>query len=104
MSELEKMFARRASNIDESASANAGANASASAGSKPFNPSTEFPEFSRKQLKVYKELFNKYDLNKSGTINNEELKKMMEKLGKLDIISKLKSQKHFESLDIMSLK
>lgn len=75
MSELEKMFARRASNIDESATA------STVSGSKVFNPATDFPEFSKKQLKVYKDLFVKFDLNKSGTISNEELKKMMEKLG-----------------------
>ncbi len=46
-----------------------------------FNPYTEFPEFSRKQLKKYAEMFKKYDLDSSGKIDFEELKKMMEKLG-----------------------
>jgi hypothetical protein len=40
-----------------------------------------FIEFSRKQLKGYKDMFRKYDLDASGKINFEELKKMMEKLG-----------------------
>jgi len=52
-----------------------------SASSNVFNPYTEFPEFSRKEIKDYKAMFLKYDTSKDGFIDLAELKYMMEKLG-----------------------
>lgn len=46
-----------------------------------FNVFSEFPEFSRAQLESYTQLFNTYDLDRTGKITVEGLKKMMEKLG-----------------------
>ena len=48
---------------------------------RPFNPYTEFEEFSRKECKDMIKMFKTYDLSKDGFINLEELKKMMEALG-----------------------
>jgi len=45
-----------------------------------FNPNTEFKEFSLKQLREYKKMFQKYDSGKDGFIDLMELKYMMEKL------------------------
>ena len=42
---------------------------------------TEFPEFTRKQIKEYEANFKKYDTDKSGFLDVPELKYMMEKLG-----------------------
>ncbi len=49
--------------------------------SMQFNIYSEFPEFSRKQLDRYIELFHTYDLDGTGKMTVEGLKKMMEKLG-----------------------
>lgn len=46
-----------------------------------FNPYTEFPEFSRKEIKEYERIFKKYDTGNDGFLDLEELKRMMEKLG-----------------------
>lgn len=46
-----------------------------------FNIFSEFPEFSRPQLESYTRLFHAYDLDRTGKITVEGLKKMMEKLG-----------------------
>ncbi|XP_076320620.1 EF-hand domain-containing protein D2 homolog isoform X1 [Tachypleus tridentatus] len=46
-----------------------------------FNPYTEFPEFSRKEIKEYKKTFNRFDIGTDGFIDLEDLKRMMEKLG-----------------------
>jgi hypothetical protein len=46
-----------------------------------FNPYTEFPEFSRKEIKDYEMSFKRYDEGNDGYIDLEELKRMMEKLG-----------------------
>jgi len=48
---------------------------------KVFNPYTEFPEFSRKQIKEYERVFKKYDEGNDGFLDLTELKHMMEKLG-----------------------
>ena len=48
---------------------------------RPFNPYTEFEEFSRKECRDMIKMFKTYDLSKDGFISLEELKKMMEKLG-----------------------
>ena len=54
---------------------------SAPSSSSVFNPYTEFPEFSRKEIKEYQAMFKKYDTSKDGFIDLQELKYMMEKLG-----------------------
>uniref|UniRef100_T1JIJ1 EF-hand domain-containing protein n=1 Tax=Strigamia maritima TaxID=126957 RepID=T1JIJ1_STRMM len=46
-----------------------------------FNPFTEFPEFSRKEIKSYEQTFKRFDEGKDNFIDFEELKRMMEKLG-----------------------
>lgn len=46
-----------------------------------FNPYTEFPEFSRKEIKECKKTFNRFDIGTDGFIDLEDLKRMMEKLG-----------------------
>ncbi|XP_076306601.1 EF-hand domain-containing protein D2 homolog isoform X2 [Tachypleus tridentatus] len=46
-----------------------------------FNPYTEFPEFSRKEIKEYEKTFKKYDIGADGFIDFEELKRMMESVG-----------------------
>jgi len=48
---------------------------------KAFNPYTEFPEFSRKDIKEYEKLFKKYNVSNTGFLDLMELKLMMEKLG-----------------------
>mmetsp|Transcript_56853 Transcript_56853/g.78820 ORF Transcript_56853/g.78820 Transcript_56853/m.78820 type:complete len:188 (-) Transcript_56853:149-712(-) len=48
---------------------------------EPFNPYTAFPEFTRKQIKEYQNMFKTYDTGKDGFICLMELKLMMEKLG-----------------------
>ncbi|XP_068959338.1 EF-hand domain-containing protein D1 isoform X2 [Petaurus breviceps papuanus] len=48
---------------------------------KVFKPYTEFPEFSRRQIKDMESLFRRYDSGKDGYIDLMELKLMMEKLG-----------------------
>ncbi|XP_074045786.1 EF-hand domain-containing protein D1-like [Macrotis lagotis] len=48
---------------------------------KVFKPHTEFPEFSRRQIKDMESLFRRYDSGKDGYIDLMELKLMMEKLG-----------------------
>ncbi|XP_013779488.1 EF-hand domain-containing protein D2-like [Limulus polyphemus] len=45
-----------------------------------FNPYTDFPEFSRKEIKEYEKTFKKYDVGADGFIDFQELKRMMEKL------------------------
>ncbi|XP_076329944.1 EF-hand domain-containing protein D2-like [Tachypleus tridentatus] len=45
-----------------------------------FNPYTDFPEFSRKEIKEYEKTFKKYDIGADGFIDFQELKRMMEKL------------------------
>lgn len=46
-----------------------------------FNIYSEFSEFSRKQLDKYTELFSTYDIDGTGKLTVEGLKRMMEKLG-----------------------
>lgn len=46
-----------------------------------FNPYTDFPEFSRKEIKEYEKTFKKFDVGKDNFIDFEELKRMMENLG-----------------------
>lgn len=46
-----------------------------------FNPYTEFPEFSRKEIKEFEKTFKRFDEGKDNYIDFEELKRMMEKLG-----------------------
>ncbi|CAD5115743.1 DgyrCDS4688 [Dimorphilus gyrociliatus] len=46
-----------------------------------FNPYTEFPEFSRKQIKHFEYLFKKFDVSKDKFIDFEEMKRLMEHIG-----------------------
>lgn len=46
----------------------------------PKNVYTEFPEFTRKQIKDYEKIFEKYDVDHSKFIDQHELQIMMEKL------------------------
>ncbi|XP_002161055.1 EF-hand domain-containing protein D2 homolog isoform X1 [Hydra vulgaris] len=46
----------------------------------PKNIYTEFPEFTRKQIKEYEKIFKKYDADNSNYIDQHELQIMMEKL------------------------
>jgi len=46
-----------------------------------FNPYNEFNEFSRKQILSLMQTFDKYDTDKDKSLNFNELKIMMEKLG-----------------------
>jgi hypothetical protein len=46
-----------------------------------FNPYVDFPCFSREQIKTYSSMFKKYDADKDGQLDIEEMKKMMEALG-----------------------
>lgn len=46
-----------------------------------FNPYTEYTEFSRKQIQSLMQTFEKYDEDKDKSLNFNELKFMMEKLG-----------------------
>ncbi|XP_017069929.1 LOW QUALITY PROTEIN: EF-hand domain-containing protein D2 homolog [Drosophila eugracilis] len=48
---------------------------------KVVNVYTDFPEFSRNQIKDYQKTFNTYDLARDGFLDLQELKFMMEKLG-----------------------
>lgn len=48
--------------------------------STPKNIYTEFPEFTRKQIKDYETMFKKYDIDHSQFIDQHELQIMMEKL------------------------
>ncbi|XP_033104668.1 EF-hand domain-containing protein D2-like [Anneissia japonica] len=48
--------------------------------SGPWNPYTEFKEFTRKQIKEYEKMFKKYDTGNDKYIDLMELKRMMEKL------------------------
>ena len=47
----------------------------------PKNVYSEFPEFTRKQIQEYEQIFKKYDTDGSGDIDQVELQIMMEKLG-----------------------
>ena len=57
----------------------------------PFNPSTEFSEFSRKEVTDYTKAFKAADSNSTGTLDIEKLKRMMEKLGHAQTHSQLRS-------------
>ncbi|CAF0815026.1 unnamed protein product [Rotaria sordida] len=46
-----------------------------------FNPYTEYNEFSRKQIQNLMQIFDKYDTDRDKSLNFNELKFMMEKLG-----------------------
>jgi len=46
-----------------------------------FNPYTEYTEFSRKQIQSLMQTFDKYDTDRDKSLNFNELKFMMEKLG-----------------------
>eukprot|EP00050_Salpingoeca_kvevrii_P016675 m.57565 g.57565 ORF g.57565 m.57565 type:complete len:215 (+) comp7089_c0_seq1:42-686(+) len=48
---------------------------------KVYNVYTEFPEFSRKEIKEKEKMFKQYDTGGDGYIDLQELKLMMEKLG-----------------------
>mmetsp|Transcript_809 Transcript_809/g.940 ORF Transcript_809/g.940 Transcript_809/m.940 type:complete len:185 (-) Transcript_809:31-585(-) len=48
---------------------------------KRFNPYTEFPDLTRKEIREYEATFKKYDTGKDGFLDLQELKYMMEKLG-----------------------
>uniref|UniRef100_A0A6A7G0A1 EF-hand domain family n=1 Tax=Hirondellea gigas TaxID=1518452 RepID=A0A6A7G0A1_9CRUS len=69
MSELEKAFQRRQ---DVGASGD---------DRKIFNPYSEFPELSRKEIREYEKTFKKYDTSRDGFLDLMELKYLMEKLG-----------------------
>jgi len=58
-----------------------GGSSGENASMKVFNPYTEFPEFSRKEIQHYQKMFKHYDIDKNKFIDFEELKRMMEKLG-----------------------
>lgn len=73
MSELAAKFARRRAIED--------GEAAPSATGQVFNPYTEFKELSRKEIKEYTATFKKYDVNKDGLLDLQELKYLMEKLG-----------------------
>lgn len=45
-----------------------------------FNPFTQFPEFSREEIKNFQTTFKKYDSNKSKSIDESELTKLFEDL------------------------
>jgi hypothetical protein len=77
MSELAAKLNRRNEMIETGVDNTSGSNAPRSPGSLY----SEFPEFSRKQMKQYQDMFKKYDEDRDGTLNLEEMKKMMEKLG-----------------------
>lgn len=47
-----------------------------------FNPYTAFPEIGRKQIKDYEKTFKSYDSGRKGYLNIEDVKKMMEFVGK----------------------
>eukprot|EP00051_Salpingoeca_urceolata_P026832 m.478913 g.478913 ORF g.478913 m.478913 type:complete len:191 (-) comp21272_c0_seq1:180-752(-) len=55
--------------------------ASPSPARKIVNVYTEFPEFSRKEIKEYEKMFKQYDTGRDNFIDLQELKFMMEKLG-----------------------
>ena len=74
MAELQRMLQRRQQIVEGEADPVA-------TPSSVFNPHTEFPEFSRKEIQNYQKTFRKYDEDHSGKIDFEELKRMMEKLG-----------------------
>jgi len=46
-----------------------------------FNPYSAFPELSRKDIKAYEATFKKYDTDKDGFLDLQELKYLMEKIG-----------------------
>ena len=61
---------------------------------------TDFPEFSRKLIKVFQVLFSKYNTSKSGFLSLQELRVMMEKLGPAHIqYLHIKALKHDEDGD-----
>mmetsp|Transcript_19300 Transcript_19300/g.28523 ORF Transcript_19300/g.28523 Transcript_19300/m.28523 type:complete len:213 (+) Transcript_19300:75-713(+) len=45
-----------------------------------FDPSIEFPEISQKEAQIVTEWFEKYDLDKSGTLSLDEMKNMMQQI------------------------
>ena len=47
-----------------------------------FNPYTAFPNLSRKQVKEYEKTFKDYDSGSKGYLDIEDVKKMMEYVGK----------------------
>lgn len=47
-----------------------------------FNPYTAFPNLSRKQVKEYEKTFKDYDTGSKGFLDIEDVKKMMEFVGK----------------------
>lgn len=49
--------------------------------STAFNAGAEFSEFTRKEVSDYTNAFKAFDADHSGSLNMEELKKLMEKLG-----------------------
>jgi EF-hand domain pair len=51
------------------------------AGRAAFNPMLEFSEFTRKEIADYTATFKQYDADKNNSLNVEELKKLMEKMG-----------------------
>eukprot|EP00911_Craspedida_sp_UC1_P001920 UC1_evm1s1477 len=74
MNELARKLSRRTQINEGSASAE-------TPSSMIFNPYTEFPEFSRKEIKDFEKKFKEYDTSRDGFIDLMELKMMMEKLG-----------------------
>jgi len=47
-----------------------------------FNPFTSFPDLSRKQIKEYEATFKSYDTGKKGYLALEDVKKLLENIGK----------------------
>ncbi|XP_071945093.1 EF-hand domain-containing protein D2-like [Antedon mediterranea] len=68
----------------------------------PWNPYTEFKEFSRKQIKEYEKMFKKYDVGNDKFIDLMELKMMMEKLGAPQTHMSLKGMIHEVDEDLDS--
>ena len=60
---------------------------------------TDFPEFSRKLIKVFQVLFSKYNTSKSGFLSRNELLVMMEKLDDHIEYLAIKALKHDEDGD-----
>lgn len=51
-------------------------------GGKKFNPFTAFPDLSRKQIKDYETTFKSYDKGRKGYLALEDVKKLLENVGR----------------------
>lgn len=80
-SEVDAALPELANKLNRQANINDGKESGEIPSMKIFNPYTEFPDLSRKQIKEYEKMFKKYDTGRDGFIDLMELKYMMEKLG-----------------------